>query len=86
MHTHSHTKVLTKQLQQICRSLSSQIKIKGELLSLLLPAISSTQIRPEINDLSFSVSVVRWPGADSQTQNTQLGEGNSTSCDGAARI
>lgn len=47
-----------------------------ELLSLLLPAISSAKSRREINDL---VSVWCWPGADSQTQSTQPEERNSTS-------
>lgn len=50
---------------------------QAELPSSLLPAISSTKTRREINYLS--VSVWCWPGADSQTQSTQPEEENSTS-------
>lgn len=62
IHIHRHTQVLTNHLQQICWWLCTQIKLttssvrslrdQVELLSWLLPAISSTKSRREINDLS----------------------------------
>lgn len=61
-HIHRHTQVLTSHPQQICWWLCTQIKLttssvrslrdQAELLSSLLPAISSTKSRREINDLS----------------------------------